>query len=243
MNVILSSNENPNYWNFTPYVIEAYRCLGYNCTVGLVSWRGKYKPHPFMPEYAQAKLLRFYIATKMEGVNYVDDIDLFPLSKAFIEDKVSQRKEGHLLCVGGEVYDYNGCYPVSQMTAEREVWERLMNPEKLPWHDWLDWLCKPVVFDECENPYIQPRPSEHIYFSDEKLIRRLLKENPVPIHMMERGYANVLDSTIDRMDWEIDVNKLNAGKYVNAHCQRPFNPNDLNRLLDYVKNPPISEEH
>ena len=253
MKVVLSTTENPMYFPFWEYVAQAYSAMGYEPMLAFLTWRAEddpivthlrqfgtvklYRPYFLMPEFAQGKLIRFILASEQgNDVCYIDDVDLFPLDKDFIENKIAHRPANTLLCVGGEVYKNNGCYPVSQMTAEGNVWKQFINPNDYDFHNILDWYANmPTMYDEKENPYIQPTPGFSVYFSDEKLIRKLTTLNPVKKVEVQRGYGNILDSTLDRMQWRIDPDKLTAGGYVNAHCQRPPDTNDLQLLLDYVK--------
>lgn len=188
-----------------------------------------FKPIPDMPTYGQAKMARFILASQQEGaVCYLDDIDLIPLSADFIYDAVMQRPENVLLCVGEECNGWQGTFPVSQMTAEGYIWKQFINPKNLEYEplvrSWTDYF-----FHEGEKLDIDLDMSRDRYFSDERRIRRMLRENPVPILSIRRGYENYLDSTIDRHTynketdvWEFDREKLKRGEYVNVHGCRPF---------------------
>jgi hypothetical protein len=253
INIILSCSDDDIYRDFWPVVSWAYKKIIPDCTVHLafLTYRDPddellarfrstghvftFTPVVGIPHFSQAKMIRFILASKLEGVNYIDDIDLLPMNKDFITYKTDNRKEGHLLCVGGEVYGYNGCYPVSQMTAERSVWKELINPDEKTieelWHDWSG----PVMFDRRENPLIDLDWDKDSYFSDERLIRRLRHGKDIPIHEMERGYKNFMEATMDRYQWVLDPQKLNDNVYVNAHCTRPYNPIQLAPLVQYIE--------
>ena len=244
--VILSCNEDPVYMEFWPLVSWAYKKIFPEATVhlayltlqntdnGYADEHGKitsFNPLPGIPEFAQAKMIRYILASQQgDDVCYIDDIDLFPLSRPFILSKTNNRKKGHLLCVGGEVYDNIGSYPASQMTAEGNVWKQLINPHNKTYSElWDEWKNTPTMFDRRENPCIVTNWDKDDYFSDERLIRRLLHLNPVPKQEMERGYTNYLDATIDRHTfksnenfWEYDREKLKNHGYVNAHGIRPY---------------------
>jgi hypothetical protein len=145
--VILSSNEDETYLSFWKPVSWAYKMMYPDVTVHLAFLTHRSEDDPFVEdlrmygkvtlfkpvndvqEFAQAKMIRFILASEQgDDVCYIDDIDLFPLTKPFIDDKLKQRLRGEILCVGGEVYDNNGCYPISQMTAEGWVWKSFINP-------------------------------------------------------------------------------------------------------------------
>lgn len=267
--IILSCNEDPIYREFWPLVAKAYRTLLPRITVHLAFLTDRYEDDqmvtemrrhgrvtlfrilPDIPEFGQAKMIRFILASEQMGdVCYIDDIDLIPLNDEFIITKVAQRPANVLLCVGGEVYGWNGCYPVSQMTAEGHVWKRFINPLGLTTPDLLRSWKDHVFYDNRENIMIKPVKDEATggfvndhYFSDERLLKRLLVDNPVPKLELKRGYDNFLDCTIDRATvdsktgiWKWDVEKLRRGEYVNVHGARAVSQfeADYKMIMDYL---------
>ena len=253
--IILSSNEDPKYLSFWPYVADAYKKMFPEAIVhlALLTWRDNNDPmiaamreHGFVTtfqpvggvaEFGQAKMIRFLLASQQDTqVCYIDDIDLFPLKKTFITNKLSQRPPNVLLCVGGEVYGNNGCYPVSQMTAEGHVWKKFINPNDEPYDQLIENWSKPGELDEREEITIKLDFAQDKYFSDERLIRKLRKDNPVPIKEVQRGYGNYMSATLDRAGWELNQGKLDRHKYENAHCCRPFDIDQMRPLIEYIEN-------
>ena len=251
--IILSTNEDPTYMHFWKPVAWAYKMMFPEVNVHLAFLTNReendplvedfreygdvtlFKPIHGIQEFAQSKMIRFILASKQgDDVCYIDDIDLFPLRKDFITSKTNNRPMNHLLCVGGEVYQNNGCYPVSQITAEGEVFKKFINPDNLPWKELMKSYVGPVMFDRREDPMIPLDFSKDDYFSDERLIRRLRHINPVPIFEMKRGYDNYLEATLDRADWKIDKTKLINHGYANAHCGRPYDVQDCKMLIEYI---------
>lgn len=239
--IILSSNEDPTYLEFWKPVSWAYKKMYPDVKVHLAFLTDRneddelvkdlrqygevtlFKPVNHISEFAQAKMIRFLLASQQgEDVCYIDDIDLFPLSSGFIDWKVGNRPKDKLLCVGGEVYHNNGCYPVSQMTAEGYVWKALINPSNLSYEELIEEWDRPHVFDHRERISTKLDFSQDSYFSDERLIRRLNAERHVPKYEMPRGYTNYMESTLDRADWKLDQNKLDNHVYLNAHGLRPY---------------------
>lgn len=260
--IILSANEDETYLSFWPIISWAYKKIFPDSEVhlALLTHRDEndpdvlflrqfgsvtlFKPVSDVPEFAQAKMIRFMLASQQgDSVCYVDDIDLFPLSKSFITDKLSQRPKNHLLCVGGEVYDNNGCYPVSQMTAEGSVWKAFINPCNKSYRELMDEWKGSWKFDRREDVCIKQDWAKDDYFSDERLLRRLIHNNPVLKFELKRGYDNYLDATIDRHTWfkqeqiwEFDREKLKNHGYLNAHGLRPFSKfaSHYHPLIDYI---------
>lgn len=265
--IILSCNEDPIYREFWPLTAKAYKKLlpGIRVHLAFLTNRAENDPMvvemrqygdvtlfpilPGIPEFGQAKMIRFILASQqLRDVCYIDDIDLIPLAKYFITEPVSYRHDHVLLCVGAEVYGWEGCCPVSQMTAEGYVWRRLINPKGLSYHDlihsWTGYFYD--VREKINIDQVQTKDGfkDDRYFSDERLIRRLLRENPVPIINIKRGYDNFLDATIDRAtvnsrtnEWKWDREKLFRGEYVNVHGARPVSTfkEDYKLIMEYIE--------
>jgi hypothetical protein len=255
--VILSTNEDRTYMEFWEPVSKVYSKMlpGVKIHLAFLTDRSEddelvkrfrtfgtvtlFKPVPDVPEFTQAKLIRFILASQQgSDVCYIDDIDLFPLRKEFITDKISKRPKDHLLCVGGEVYQNNGCYPVSQMTAEGYVWERFINPFRLPYPELIErYLEMEIMFDKRENLKISLDLLQDSYFSDERFLRKLMTYSPVDKFELERGYNDFMTATLDRYQWKLDQYKLNAHGYENAHGRRPYSifKEDYDPLMDYIE--------
>jgi hypothetical protein len=255
--IILSANEDPMYVEFWEPVATAYKKIFPDVKIHLafLTNRGEddelvthfrkfgkvtlFKPVPDVQEFAQAKLIRFILAAEQgKDVCYIDDIDLFPLKKSFITAKTSLRKKDHLLCVGGEVYNNNGCYPVSQMTAEGYVWKKFTNPWDVSYEKLIElYLSIPVLFDPREDLNIPLDFEKDSYFSDERFLRKLLRLNPVDILELPRGYDHFMEATLDRYDWkQFDQEKLDNHGYENAHGRRPYGKykSDYEPLIKYI---------
>lgn len=256
--IILSCNEDSTYSSFWEPVSWAYKKMFPDVKVHLAFLTNRseddemvkeFRKHgevtlfpivPNVPEFSQAKMIRFVLAS-MQGddVCYIDDIDLFPLKRTFITNKTDKRPEGKLLCVGGEVYGNNGCYPVSQMTAEGYVWKKLINPSDKTWPELVrKWIKDKPRYDKKESMMVEMNTKTWQYFSDERLLRRLQLYNHVPVFEMERGYNvnEILLCTLDRMQWKVDVNRLKNHGYENAHGRRPYSKykDDYVELINYI---------
>lgn len=252
--IILSCNEDETYMSFWKPIAWAYKKIFPDVKIHLAFLTNRseddelvkdfrqygkvtlFKPVEDIPEFGQAKMIRFILASQQgNDVCYIDDIDLFPLREDFITDKTSQRPKGYLLCVGGEVYNNNGCYPVSQMTAEGYLWRQFINPKGLTYEALIRSFKGEVMFDKREDIMIELDFSKDSYFSDERLLRRLIHNNPVPKFELKRGYDHYLDATLDRAKWEVVQEKLDAHGYFNAHGVRPYTEEAYEPLRKYIQ--------
>jgi hypothetical protein len=252
--VVIGADENRKYLDFWPHVAYAYRTLfpGVQPVLALVTRRphsdsllrelsdhgevSRVTPLDDYPMSVQAKLARFLVAGSMQGrVCYIDDLDEIPIDRDWHLHKLEGRLPGSLLLVGREVYGsaYPDQVPVSQMTAEGHVFERLFAMDRLQRDGlvkWYEYLHSLRVDDEDHTNVRLPT------FSDEALIVRLRQEHPVPEYHVARGYQVGVD-TIDRAYWPYSKDRLEAGKYVTAHTARPYleykEGNDA--IIEYIR--------
>ena len=119
------------------------------------------------------------------------------------------------------------------------MWKRFINPDGLDYDNIMEYYERlETKFDKRENVNIPMRWDRDEYFSDERLLRRLIADNPVPKFEMKRGYEQnaLLEVTLDRMDWMVNIDKLNNHEYENAHGIRPYDEKEYQPLIDYINN-------
>jgi hypothetical protein len=254
--VIVSSDDSPMFLNFWPCVSRAWlKFFDIQPTLALVSNRPdthplfsrlrqfgevyKIEPVSGIPISNQAKLARFILASKMhDQVCMIEDIDTIPLQRNFVEALVKRRKPQNLLAVGHEVYEiagskqHRGKFPISNITAEGEVFKKLINPYGLCDSALIESFVGMRVFDLKED--ISNDPS---CFSDESLIRALIYNHDLE-HLVQKEarYVNPLTDWIDRSWWMVDEEKLNRGGYVACNFLRPCKPNAFrfNEIYKYI---------
>lgn len=264
--VILSSNNDHTYLDFWPIVARAYtKILQIPVTLAFVdhkpdatlvaelSKHGEvvvFEPVDSIPIQNQAKLARHFLASQHDQtVCYIDDIDLLPLSRDFIVNKVADRKQNHLLAVGADFWAYgnNGVFPISQMTAEGHIFQALYNPDHLDFSDFIRSFADihskyPNVrsINKLKEDIINPNPPDESAgpsFSDEYLTRFLRDIRPVQVMHKSRGYDHETQSVDRGFWWEFKQGKLDNHEYLMAHCVRPLRDNldKIQPLVDYIE--------
>lgn len=247
--VLLSTDENETYLNFFPIVAKAWKkffdvpvSLGFvtNRTHDdplIVKMREYGKIHLLQPVQGtpignQAKMARFYIAKYYPNdVCMVNDIDTAPLSESYFHRVLSVRKPNTVLAVGAEVYrntpDF-GKFPMGEITAEGELFTRIVNPLDLCFKDYILSFHNIRVYDHKEA-------INNTEFSDESLMRVLLSRANTPITHTPRN-VDISNLWIDRSWWKLDKNRLNDGKYVLTNFLRPLNSNfdAIKPVIDYI---------
>jgi len=177
-----------------------------------------FKPIDGINKGNHGKIARHVLASRFgEVVCMIEDIDTIPLQREFYFDRTNRREKDHLLLVGKEVFDTDGecCgqVPMSTITAEGRVFKEVLNPDNLN--------------DEALIKHWIGQRGMYEGFSDETLVRELLKAWKAPrINHVERG-VDIHKDWVDRSWWRIDEEKLFAGKYVTCNFLRPFAGNFL----------------
>jgi len=243
--VILSTDENSKYiqyWDFTP---RAWRKFFPGCKVSLALVSKNPNPRMLrdmasdyddicifdpakLPSANVAKVARYWLASHYpEDVCLIHDMDTVPLQSRYTVNLLTQRKEGHLLCVGREVYDgtpHKGKFPAGHMTGEGYLFADMMEGYE-PGEE---------VADHKENI-----ASLADIFSDESLVRAQLQVNDsIPVQHVVRG-LDIKTDWVDRSWWSVDVDKLQRGGYVECNMLRPWSDHmeEMRPIVEYIKKP------
>ncbi|MCR4307447.1 MAG: hypothetical protein NUV80_02725, partial [Candidatus Berkelbacteria bacterium] len=118
------------------------------------------------------------------------------------------------------------------------IWKRFMNPHDKTYRELMDDYKKEPMFHHKEQIMTVTDMAKDEWFSDERLLRRLIFENPVKKFELERGYKfkNYYNDCLDRALWIFDRDKLFNHGYLNAHCPRPYHCSieEMAPLIEYI---------
>lgn len=255
--VILSCDANPKYLDFWPVVNRAWQKLfGVEPMLAFVGTYSEQharretlahgnviyiRPVDGVPIANQAKMARYWLAAWMNDkkVSMINDIDLLPLSRHYVNALLATRIERTLITVGSELYTgpEKGKAMAGYLTAESSLFRELVNPKGLEWADWIHSFVGLSCFDHKEdilNPTSTDSPD---CFSDESLMRYWLSVNPVPVDNRRMPFWPYTLQALDRADWQFDPQKLKDGVYKEAHLPRPYSQNKdrIQPLIDYIE--------
>ena len=181
----ISSNENPDYIQFWPLVASAWKRLGFDPILALVTnkekheweWMEEYgevfrvNKNPNIPEGNWAKIVRWSLYGKHEdAISILTDADMIPMQRDyFAELPEGYDPDRHLVIKGADAYGnaanekYPGCY----VTAKGSVWNDISKlDEYSSLEEWAAQFYDLSVFDHKEGvnfPYTT--------FSEESLMR------------------------------------------------------------------------
>ena len=209
-----------------------------------------FKPLPGVQPFAQAKTTRMYLASIMQDLfNIVADIDLYILNKQETWSKwFSQIEEDKLFClITGDKGPYKGTnqgkFPMCFTTARSDIWQQILNPKNLPYEEMFNTFFNIKKYDTYESVN-----KPNIHFSDESLLRYLISE--WDSYNSKFGYNHPKCTSVIRDDWQfgralrridrlnfrMELNKLNKGYYYDSAPVRPFTQNQdkIKPILDYL---------
>lgn len=234
--VVLSTNDNPDYLNYLPYVQEAWNKLGWET---LTFYLGM---HPVkeicsnemnkiveLPEYLYIKersatvvqvirlLAGHYVK---EGLIMTGDVDMIPMANYWHPTIDNITVYGHDLTGRSQ-------YPICYIAMSAERWREII-PEKsltellakypnAKSDDFYKWwgVDQEIITDRInKDAYCNPDGSA-------KLI------------LIDRGFTNGLaKGRIDRADWERTINS--PDQKIDCHCLRPFNKTETERIMKMI---------
>lgn len=187
-----------------------------------------------------AKMARYFMAATYhdEAVVVINDMDLLPINRQYIDDLLAQRKPGTLLCVGGELYDgpETGKFAAGYMAGEAVLFRKLINPQGLRWKELIESWVGLRVHDHKEDISRDLPLGDPDGFSDESLIRALFTLNKIPRTDARRGFYPYTARAICRSDWKFEPEKISDGTIVEAHLLRPYQAHQekLDKLFRYI---------
>lgn len=254
---LIVSSDDSCFLEFSPIISKAWRSLfpGLKLTLAYVTDRENviqelydlfddiivFKNIEGVPSANLAKIARRYACTQYGNeVCMIEDIDTAPLRSDYVINYAKQRRPGTIGMVGLEVYEgtpHYGKVPASNTHAESTVWKNVINPKNLEFPEWISTLKGIKIFDYVEDPY-----SQSTEFSDESLMRALIKINNVScdsITYINRD-CNPRHDWIDRSWWEVDSNRLQKNEYTMVNFKRPIG-NEAELVVSHIFNSLITQ--
>lgn len=230
--VILSVDDNPTYYQNLPFVYAAYKKFFPQAEVVLAFVSGlkdlskgyKFQHHcdklsyyeliKGVPNCNVGKMARYFEAMRYPNdVCMINDIDLIPLQKDYYITRLNQRKKNELLAVGSNVYKNTknkDKFPIAYMTAEGKVFNEIMNPKCYGWNRFVKQY---IGFNPVDGKEDVSKPFKE--FSDESLIRALLKKSNIKVRHTDKTFKPGKQSVVR---WaKLNTVKLMRGRYIEAH--------------------------
>lgn len=221
--VILSSNDDPNYIQYLPYIQEAWNKLGWNTLTFYIGNQKLQSNNTNQIIYLETNN-KFRESTIIQcsrlfggyfidnGIIMTSDVDMMPLSDYW------KPEYDEVTCYGWDLTNYNQ-FPICYIAANTENWKKLI-PEKN-----IEELLNKYHYSISQN-------FNEWWFTDQLIITERLLAIKDKIKTIDRGTINGLaKGRIDRVSWY--NTKLYDNQKVDAHMPRPF---CLSETLDLLHN-------
>ena len=230
--VILSTNDNPDYYKYLPYTVAAWNKLGWDTLTLLYGFDSENLPSEIknIGMYLHLKKSDKYrketIAqvSRLFGGKYVanfgiprmvmlGDVDLIPMCDYW-------NPEPHrITCYGADLCGFKE-FPMAYIAAPADIWQELI-PEN--------------SIEELLDKYPGALSDDfYVWWSqDQRIItERILNHGGQRVIIRGHESSGLAKGRIDRAAWEKTLNIPNP---IDCHCRRPFNKEDAELILSMVK--------
>jgi hypothetical protein len=233
---IVSSNNNPTYLDFWPFVAKAWRKIGITPVLVYLYLRGeedkveelekwgKVIALPLLASWDvvnQAQTSRLYAATKIEGVNLISDVDMLPISESYFKNTVAEIGEECLASYTADVIDKgfylkNPQYPMCYLAAHNSTFREIIGD-----YEWEGFIIS----------FMKERMG---YGSDQRVFYKRLMNwsaNATRFVKLKRGWEEGRAfNRLDKVKWQWGERELESGELFDCHMPRPYSKNK--ELLD-----------
>jgi hypothetical protein len=228
---IVSSNSNPEYLDFWPFVAKAWRKIGITPILVFLYKKGEevlfdslkehgdILPLPVLPSWDivnQAQTSRLYAATKIKGVNLISDIDMLPISEGYYKNSVAEIEDVCLVSYTADVINTGFYlripqYPMCYLAAHNSTFKEIIGD-----YEWEEFVIS----------FMKERMG---YGSDQRVFyKRLMNwgDNPTRFVKLKRGWeAGRAFNRLDKVKWEWGERELENGELFDCHMPRPYSKN------------------
>lgn len=221
--VIISSNNNPDYLFFAPYMEKAWNALGWEVAIMVTAdvdpkLLNLNNPDTYICEVpdvpglrketlSQVGRLYAYMYLDPQALLMTSDMDLLPLSDYWHPDINEMTVYGHDLT-------WHSFYPMGYIAMKGEKWSKIMKDEGT--------VAAMIERDAKEIKLPYAADWEKWWNHDWTLITKRMKPYEKQIRFIDRGQIDIAGGTlakgrIDRFNWE--ATQQQPGPFIDAHCE------------------------
>ena len=224
---VVSSNSNPEYLDFWPYVAKMWRKIGIEPVLFYIDSTppsdkvNEYGRTIFLesiPEWSiaqQAQCIRFWAAKVLDKPFIISDMDMLPISREYYENGAKQIGDKGIVSYSSDIIKYrwyrtNPQYPMCYLAGDPKSFEEVLEINESNHKDFLRRLMRMNIR----------------FGTDQKFFyNQSLKNKNVIIKHLERGWIEEKYATkrLDKAIWP--KTDYNPEEYIDCHLPRPFNSN------------------
>lgn len=226
---IVSSNSNPEYLDFWPYVAESWKRIGIEPVLFYIDSTGPSenvaecgRTHflESIPEWSisqQAQCIRFWGARILDAPFIISDMDMLPISREYYENGAAQIGERGIVSYSSDVIQYrwyrtNPQYPMCYLAGDPQSFVELLD-----------------LNDTDHKAFLRRLMRMNIRFgTDQKFFyNQTLAKSGYHIRHLSRGWIEEKYATrrLDKAIWP--KSDYNVEEYIDCHLPRPYSSNRL----------------
>ena len=230
--VILSSNNNPRYLDFWPYVSKAWRdIIGIEPVLFFIGPPNKVPElskygqviqvceHPNIDIVNQSQSIRLWGSTKFPEENIIiSDMDMLPINKGYFVDTIKDLPDDSIISYTSDVMKYgfylkNPQLPMCYLAGRGETFISILGTSNsTSWESFVEMLI---------NPKLGPGPDQKFFYN------RLLKwpHKSARYIGLERGWieGKIATHRLDKINWPIENYEIS--NYFDCHLPLPLSEN------------------
>jgi len=236
---VVSSNSNPEYLDFWPYVAKMWQRIGLEPVLFYID---KEAPKENVAEYGrviflesipewdiaqQAQCIRFWAAKVLDNPFIISDIDMLPISKDYYINEALKIGHRGIISYSSDIIKYrwyrtNPQYPMCYLAGDPLSFTQLLD-----------------LNDTDHKSFLRRLMRMNIRFgTDQKFFyNQSLRKPEISIKHLERGWIEEKYATkrLDKAVWP--KSGYNAEEYIDCHLPRPLSVNKemCRELFDKLK--------
>lgn len=223
--VILSTNDDPNYFPYLEYVQKAWNILGWNTLTFYLGNKTLVSTDinqivyiSSIPAYKDCTVVQIY---RLFGYKYISDgiimtsdIDMMPLNNYW------QPKYEDITCYGYDLTNYTQ-FPMCYIAANAENWAKLIDSDS-------------ITTLLSQYPYAQSQHFNDWWFADQLIITHKIQNYTLQPTIINRGLLTngLAVGRVDRTAWA--STRHNDSIKIDAHMPRPFSQDACTDLINNI---------
>jgi len=219
--VFFSSDENPFYSDFAPYVTKAWESFGFEVYYNVVDKENHFVNPEIIPFGNQSQICRVLLPALFPNrICITADIDMLPLSREYFVnslDGLKNKEDNIILSLSSDAYNHMDFvsfkrHPICYLAGFGETFSKVTkvaNKEQIG-SVMLEWWNKGYGWDTDEMCF-----SQNLYDS--------IHNQEITLTEFNRGWSGgVANLRIDRDRWFYNIDKLKNNEYIDSHMLRPL---------------------
>lgn len=215
--VILASDENPYYSDFSNIVIKAWEKMGFEVDYTVINDKNRYAEPSVIPYGNQAQICRVLLPYKYpDRICITSDIDMMPLNKEYFTEALRVIKDKNdFTSLSSDAHMGNAFFtrhPICYLAGYGSTFAKVTKVTDTPSMEkkMLDWWNRGHGWN-----------TDEMCFSTD--LSDSVDEEGIKLHNQIRGWANGLaKGRLDRSNWNFSYEKLASDEYIDAHMPRPY---------------------